>query len=360
MSSTGLPLIDTAFDWSSKMRLASQLPRIATWNARGLFAADPALRRKKLLLVKRLCHDNGIVLLIETHGRMEDVEHTFNGFHSFCGLHPVCGRGGVIILVKDSLAELVTAKVTLVPGRLLLVRLSFEETHGCNLCLFGIHVEGEAHDHASKCAVLDALQEFLCSRDLCIIAGDWNAEPPHSLRTSQHCALYKHAVTVTEGFSTIAPALPSYLGSTTVRPRSLDYFRINLPMHVLEACAISVQTREFGIIDSLPRISDHLPVSLSLVLPWLVILFLLSLPLSLTTPSGRTMHSNTLIPCLLLLKALSTRFEQLSLAAVGRRAISTMRNGSYPMTLWSLTCTLLGSLIPDSLGVVLRMRERLL
>ena len=39
--------------------------------------------------------------------------------------------------------------------------------------------------------------------------------------------------------------------------------RINLPMHVLNSCALSVQTRDHSFVSSSPRLSDHLPISLS-------------------------------------------------------------------------------------------------
>ena len=164
------------------------LPRICSWNARGLFSADPCLRRRKLKVVQGLCHDHDIPVLVETHGERADVEQTFLGFSAFCCMHPTPSRGGVVVLVKDIIAMRVAAFVKLALGRLVYVRLLFDEDSNCGLSFYGIHVEGEKHDHSSRCAVRDALQEAICDHDLCIAIGDWNADPPHEQRSAAHNA----------------------------------------------------------------------------------------------------------------------------------------------------------------------------
>ena len=187
--STGLPLTDIDFDWNEKMQLASQLPRIAAWNARGLFAVDPQARKRKLQEIERLCRIGDIIIVLKSHGSIADIEQTFPSFLALCNLHAESSRGGIVFLVRESLVDCCRLTYNkIVAGRLSRLRLQFGDELSCGLSLFAIHVEGEDHDYSSQCALLNVFKDWLLANDLCIAMIGMLNHHTHSDRHSiAHC-----------------------------------------------------------------------------------------------------------------------------------------------------------------------------
>ena len=84
-----------------RLALLAELGPICSWNARGLFAAAPALRRSKLQVANALGLQANIVVLQETHGEASDwATSLLPTFHKFVSPHQSSrGKAGVIIAV---------------------------------------------------------------------------------------------------------------------------------------------------------------------------------------------------------------------------------------------------------------------
>ena len=103
------------------------LLRVCTWNAAALFLAGTG-RQRKHFMVHKLCRQNDVVLLQETHCTELDFRASFpeicEAFALWASPCSALRSGGLITLVRRSLLQGVTSEwVSLLPGRVGCVQL---------------------------------------------------------------------------------------------------------------------------------------------------------------------------------------------------------------------------------------------
>ena len=249
---------------SIKDALVQLLPRMGSWNCRSLFCTDPRQRRAKLRVVHALLAKVDVLFLQETHGSHTDFHDAFPEHFVMYSLHPVNARGGVVTIIKSAWVngrDLSFEEI--VPGRCCVTKVCCSNPDEPCLALFNLHLEGESHDAAARKQLLDQVSERVGARDLNLILGDFNCEPPSSERSCRHGSLYKHLEHATEGFCTLVPDMPTCRGSSSLSPRVLDYLRVDASMACLEASKMQlVCVAVDSVINN--RLSDHIPI----VLEW--------------------------------------------------------------------------------------------
>ena len=236
-------------------------PRIATWNARGLYCDSPVLRKRKMRCLDKICASADIVLVQETHGEFHDVHGQHLGFLACWNEHTYPSRGGVMTLVSE--AWLGTGDFSF--RKVVLGRISCH-TFSCPSCkftLYNVHLEDELHSANGRVELVRVLANDIERHDGCVLVGgdlnydvDLESDPPHSHRAIER-AMAQHL----PGWTRISPPQPTYVGSVSSLPRCLDAFLVMDCCSAVEASGL-VASIVAEVHLQQPMLSDHLPVLL--------------------------------------------------------------------------------------------------
>ena len=133
--------------------LLAELGPICSWNTRGLFASQPALRRSKLGVANFLGQLSKIIVLQETHGEASDWAHgLLPGYAKFVSAHPASrGKARVIIAVdKELIRDRPHDWDHTHQGRIARLRLPSPSIADAIVSIYSIHLEGESNSHQEQ------------------------------------------------------------------------------------------------------------------------------------------------------------------------------------------------------------------
>ena len=272
LSTPHVPVIDESHDrFGGHSQLLLPIPAMVTWNARGLFCADPVLQTRKLHVFGALCADHTIVCVQECHGALVDWEQLVPDSIVFTSLHPLGTRGGVALVIKEHFVENKHCKFhEIIPGRAISVTITINDL---SFSLFVLHLEGEQHDHASRLEALRIVGNDVkrCASELIILGGDFNCEwPEDSLGEKcswNHSALAREIDEWFGGWTRVIPSCPTFVGTIVSQARFLDCHLVNTRISFATEAQLSAATVQVQRTLEPPKCSDHLPVRLSCLPP---------------------------------------------------------------------------------------------
>ena len=162
-----------------KLSLLWELGPVSSWNTRGLFAADPALRRSKLRIANSLGDQCKLAVFQETHGEASDWTLGFLPNHfKFVSAHPKTkGKAGVIIAIeKNYLADQPHDWDHIHQGRIARLRIPSATIDEAIVSVYVVHLEGENNSYAEQQDLIVELKRVLWDdeSDLIMLLGDFN------------------------------------------------------------------------------------------------------------------------------------------------------------------------------------------
>ncbi len=154
--------------------------RVASWNAKGLFACRASSRRKKASILWELAKNTHVIAVQEAHGNVGDAEvylHQHIGYRKFFSPCEIRGAGGILFVIDSSRFSPVAtfAFKVVVPGRIARLEVrSLASTH----IFWNIHNFG-----VTERCVKQVKKEIQADKRMCVVdpasvavfvMGDWN------------------------------------------------------------------------------------------------------------------------------------------------------------------------------------------
>ena len=265
------PLCDPLAD---EQRLLALVPKIISWNTRGLFACIPAVRRRKLAILQSLLHRAPIVTVQEAHGTLFDFDNVFPDFTKFINCSKESVAGGVAFFVLTSWMDTVLLEYCkVIPGRLSRLRFQPLDVDDVLISIYSIHLEDADHSTEGRLRMLSVLAETIAldHAGLKMVIGDFNfalgpgPENDERLRVARHQPLEQRFLELFPNWTGLDPSMPTYLGSRVAYPSFLDRVFLSVGWDLAQVSGLHVVTLAMQDIFQAERPSDHLPILLTRV-----------------------------------------------------------------------------------------------
>ena len=253
-----------------RLTLLEELGPLASWNTRALFAAAPALRRRKLGIANHLGSLCPIVAFQETHGEASDWLGLLPDHYKFVSPHPSSrNKGGVIIAVnREFLADKLHDWDHIYAGRIARLRLPSMMVPEAIVSIYVIHLEGEDNTLAEQLDLIALLKRVIWDddSDLIMFLGDFNfalcgieaLSSGGSSSSYMHSRLAHEFSVALSQFTAVNPLGFTYLTNCT----GLGRCYVNIPLEALDTRGIECSTLPFPSFFKKQKPSDHLPIIL--------------------------------------------------------------------------------------------------